>query len=229
MLQSIQYISDSVLLIIFFFNSTADLLNCKIYNGSSIKGGAISVNYGNLSFYGQNVFDSKKAESGGAICINNSTLLLGGNDMFKNNLAGPGSGGSVYAKHSNITLLGDNSFCNQYVNMNSSNFVAKLGGAIAVVSGTLILKTKVSFLNNEAQYGGAMYLKNCQCEVSGSATFLRNSAYYYGVAMFMRKTNCFLHGKVIIKNNSAIDGGGVYYISSSLYFYELTTIQNVHC
>ncbi len=210
---------------IIVFNSTVDIFNCKIYNGSSFVGGAISVHYSNLSFYGQNVFDSNKAESGGAIYINNSILLLGDNNMFKNNLAGPGSGGSVYAKHSNITLLGDNSFSNQYVNMNSLNFVAKLGGAIAVVNGTLILKTNVSFLNNAARYGGAMYLKNCQCEVSGSAAFLCNSA-YFGGAMFMRKTNCYLHGKVIIKNNSARNGGGVYIIRSSLYFYEMTTIQN---
>ncbi len=210
-------------------NSTVDIFNCKIYNGSSFEGGAVSVDSSNLVFHGHNVFDSNNAGFGGALFINNSMILLGDNNTFKNNVAVTetmsetiyGGGGAVYAENSNITLLGYNLFFNEIANFHT--FII-YGGAIAARNSEIVIKNEAAFVNNTALNGGAMYLNNCLCKLNDSVKFLNNSAIYSGGAIYMWKSISFVYDGVVIQNNSARDGGGVYCQHSSFYFYMMTMI-----
>ena len=211
------------------YNSTVDIFNCKIYNGSSFEGGAVSVDSSNLVFHGHNVFDSNNAGFGGALFINNSMILLGDNNTFKNNVAVTetmsetiyGGGGAVYAENSNITLLGYNLFSNEIANFHT--FIL-YGGAIAARNSEIVIKNEAAFVNNTALNGAAMYLDNCLCKLNDSVKFLNNSAIYSGGAIYMWKSISLVYDGVLIQNNSARDGGGVYCQRSSLYFYKMTMI-----
>ncbi len=118
-----------------------------------VEGGAVSIHLSKLSIKGHNVFDSNEASLGGVLFIYNSTIILGDNNTFKNNVAHR-RGGSVYAENSIITLIGYNTFSNE----DSTIFAFSGGGGLAAINCTLIVKNETSLLNNAAYFGGAIYM-----------------------------------------------------------------------
>ena len=123
-------------------------------------------------------------------------------------------GGAVYIE-SNSTLISNTEF-----NYNS----AVTGGAVELVSGTVVI-TWCNFTNSEAfQYGGAIYVDSGSVSISDS-TLTNNSADRSGGAIGVYSGNVSISDS-ILTNNRADYGGAIDVTSGSVSIFDSTLTNN---
>ncbi|MCQ2581597.1 MAG: autotransporter domain-containing protein [Alphaproteobacteria bacterium] len=159
--------------------------NAEFIGNKSNVGGAIALEYGNLTIGEGTIFDSNTAtdgdkQRGGAIAMwrdagpedKHSTLTLNG-VSFKNNQAGS-LGGAIFNEDPNATVT---------INENSSfkNNTAKRGGAI-YNAGTTTVNNSEFNKNTATQYGGAIFVASGTLDVNNS-TFTENNGGVIGGAI----------------------------------------------
>ena len=142
---------------------------CEFQNNSAIKGGALNVIQSDVEVLGQvTLIENRATEAGGGIhllyhseliCKDNSTLKLQRN-------TGSEKGGGIMAVSSNIKVKVDAS---NEILIFEDNYASKGGGLYFEMSSSLvILKSDantthseiVTFHNNSARYGGAIYVSD---------------------------------------------------------------------
>ena len=231
--------------------------NAIFSNNFAEHGGALSsqfrkenVGVATVIITGRSTFISNSARGlGGALYIVGSSLILNGDTAFMKNSA-DGVGGGVLALRSTIAITGDETFHNNSANLSGGAIhagdcnvtiignatfqynLADSGGALSFVgqelhsSGTI--SGSLSFVRNSATYlGGAMFISNGTfLSISGNTTFLYNSAQSGSCAILSQSSKVNLNGTVDFFNNTAFVTGAIVSISSHLTCQGNTTFRN---
>ena len=159
-------------------------LKGKIYflSNSANDGAALSVSLNSyVNFIGNVMLALNRAErDGGAIICTRSSMLLQGFSIFERNEAKDGYGGAVHAVDCKIVVKGMHVF---------NNNKASYGGVLSLVSDskiTLLTSVKLVFINNSADFGGAMYIEDTMSptDCMDDTKLLTNSS-------FVLRSECF--------------------------------------
>ena len=185
-------------------------LNSTFVNNSASSGGAIySLNDLRRSFLSHvKILDSK--------FMNNTASAFGGATYLRSNLYGKNlleingsefdgnnatDGGAIYStEYTNFNILNSN-FTNNNALPNSSS-MSGLGGAVFLNGNGTVLNS--TFVNNSAEYGGAVFWNRADGNLT-SSSFINNSA-YYGGAVYWSGADGRLSGSTFIGNNASYGG-----------------------
>ena len=215
--------------------------NTNGFDLSSV-GGGVQLLESNATFTG-NKFIANFAQSGGAVSVFlDSCANFSGNSFVDNTVGGEGGGVSIFQSVVNFTedrFTGNSatrggSIVSVYstIIINhcniSSNSANESGGAI-FAEGNLVLANgrgdcSVGIYNssriesNSAQYGGAVYLLNCDLQISQNVVCKDNTADYGGCLSLISSAAIISTDSNIEFNNANLYGGGVYAARSDLYF-----------
>lgn len=199
-------------------------------NEQEVKGGAIYQGAGELEI-GDNaqlknnyaVACEGKNSMGGAVYIESqSHFSATGNALFEKNAAK--LGGAVYLSE-NCAIAdidGEVVFKDNYATKEAGQQAVNYdgdAGAIYADKTTLSIKNGASFINNNASYGGAIYLKQKVKMTAESATFHENRAQVNGGAVYSYYNESepegvneilLLGDTDLTQNRSGQDGGAIY-------------------
>ena len=158
--------------------------SCMIENGYHFTGGTLYIEDSNVTFKGHNVFLNNTANiSAGAMYGLRSQIQLSGKNTFKRNRIVMEeykyncNGTVIHVEFSNISLNGYFKFHYNQIIENSGCFYSfGHGGAIAASYSTLTTQRVSYFINNSNISGGAIYLLNSECLISGHVEFEGNVA-----------------------------------------------------
>ena len=165
-------------------------------NASTSGGGAISAHESSVSFGGITSFLYNSADTGGAIHVDNSTVLWAGDDtQFISNSAN--DGGAIYAvSFSSVSWDGDDTL---FVN----NTAFSDGGAIHADT------SHVDWYGN-----GAQFLSNSAGQ-DGGAVFSTESSWLDQDSRVLWDAN----GTQFVSNTAGRDGGAIALVGSSVYLW----------
>ena len=147
------------------------------------------------------------------------------------------SGGAVFIADSTVEFLGFISFIGYY---------ATNGGAIVAFNSLLIIQGNMTFTNNRAaENGGALnifsrdmyftamnsptnnyYEGSSSTTVTGTVTFIENSAMDYGGAVYVDRSNLQLLGDTLFVGNDAWTGGAIFAESGKITLSMTVDIAN---
>ena len=115
------------------------------------------------------IFRENFASEGGAVFIQNITLILHESSAFISNKANSEDGGALIAKGSKITFAGSFNLFGVCLHNFENNSAGQKGGALFLSKSLLYFDSNhVSFTRNEALLGGALFVKDFSmyCEES---------------------------------------------------------------
>ena len=202
--------------VLFEGDSTITLTNNKAYN----KGGAVYINYRTVKFVENSkvTFNNNSANSGGAIyyfhtCISTTLIVwfTGSSTITFDNNKSNDKGGAVCVDGTVPTITYENCYP-----LDFSNF------------------SKVTFTNNKAFNGGAIYVGyniNIKSQEKSTLEFRNNQA-HIGGAIYSYVSNITFKGNssAMFNNNAALQDGGVLfsYRQCNISFMENATANFVH-
>ena len=156
-----------------------------------------------------------------ALVVTNTNITLAGNTFIHNNyhfeefvcVSQCMKGGAVTAVHSNLIFTGNTTFLeNSAVSIRSSAsfFSFSSWGAIFTYNTVINFNGTSNFINNSADYGGAINTyNNTIINFNGTSNFINNSANLGGGAIYTyNNTIINFNGTSNFINNSAGGGGG---------------------
>ena len=155
--------------------------SCKFENGHHSSGGALYIEDSNVTFGGHNDFLNNTANNtAGAIYGLRSQIQFNGSGTFIRNIAGMENGHNpngtaIHVEFSSISLKGHYNFSDNHVII--LDWYAIAGGAIDASHSSLTLQGVFFFNNNSNINGGAIWLDNSNCLISGHAVFAGNKAF----------------------------------------------------
>ena len=174
-------------------------------------GGAVMLRNGsNLTIEGRAMFSNNSADSGAGLFSVNSSLSIMGEVSFVENSAKYSRGGAIFAFNSVVLCRGDVSFqCNHAVS----------GGGLFVKRSALTFQERVTFKQNEADYGGGgTYALESNVTTSGRVSFVNNTTDVGGAMAFEgSEAQLILHSPIIMDfrgNQAYFVGGGIYFLDS---------------
>ena len=178
--------------------------------------GSFSANKSNISFSGCVSFtDCSPPENatayfkeGGALTLYQTSLTLHGMARFENNYAE--IGGAIVAVESKVYLNNE-----VYVLNNGGS---GSGGALNIYQTTLTLHGMARFVNNHAEFGGAIVARESEVYLNDEVHVLNNSASVTGGGLYLSQSQLISHleSNVTISNNYATESGGGLHAVSSL-------------
>ena len=155
----------------------------------------------NISMSAVTIVQAKTLEiSGVAVQYSQqSGIAINDSNATVTNLTIAGNNGiGLYSEHSTINILGTS------ISQKNSN------SSIMVYESEMFLHGVLSFYQNQAKYGGAMYIHNSTVVSDAMLNFTSNSATGHGGAMYIVASEVNLTGNVRFVNNCAgIAGGGI--------------------
>ena len=196
---------------IFCDSSTLTINTAYFYKNFALqgKGGAISAENGVIVFQGTNYFVNNFALGGGAMLLNDSTVTLNESVFFNN---GAIDGRNELLKHLIIKefseyqqlidglSIGKANYLSLNFDRNNSiddynvceNSATLNGGAVQSVNTSMTIDGEVTFGNNTAFHGGAMFLTRTKLLLSSTAkaVFIQNRAYSRGGAIYVKDSQC---------------------------------------
>ena len=218
-------------------HSNASFVSCLFQENTGYDdGGAISViDNSNVTLDGNVFIDNKAVCSGGAIYALDSSLVLLdtlGNTFTHNSAQ---SGGAICLNNSRIDIVNDRlltytpvpsqtGYYDAFRSTFSHNKAVCNGGAIYLLDSEASLNGAVTnFQNNHAYYGGAIFMKRTSLLLGGEVVnFVNNSAIYSGGGIQVTRLSR-LHitaEEVNFSNIRSRVGGGLF-----VYFSEVQVIQ----
>ena len=186
---------------------------------------------GNVSFTNNSV-SCFSCTGGGIFVYNNSNVTLK-DAIFANNYACLQGGGLAAQVDSTILMTGKVSFINNSANAGggilltwstmeittelslTQNSAHQNGGGISIfagrmsVSGSVILADNSAYGNQYGKYGGGMDVRDTIITVTGTMSFVNNSA-DLGGGIYFDVSNMTISGKVYFVRNNAIAGGAIF-------------------
>ena len=182
-------------------------------------GGAIHSTGTNLIIQESSFINNVAYESGGAILASKSSLLL--NEITLDSNSAKSYGGAIRCTDSEVDMVGNNMFHN--------NSCQVSGGALHCSSSKLKIVYGIAcFLFNEAEFGGAVYLRRTNTLFSGNVTMSKNKAasggalYTDGLKTNIIKATCL----TLQENTAASDGGAMYVAGGQATLGGNITIEN---
>ena len=176
--------------------------NCSATNN----GGAIYARGTHANFSGTNVFRANRAQLGGGMYTDQSSLNLPGDNTFTDNTAG-NKGGGIYAQRSKMSFSG--------IGLFRGNLAQLDGGGIYADGSNLNFSANLTISSNAAQVGGGIYSDNSTMNSNGWNVVESNVATYYGGGVFMRRTLLVHIGNNKFSVNSAGEGGAIHATANS--------------
>ncbi len=221
---------------------TRMVLQNNVFEGNeAIHGGALLVYHSTVVLTRHNTFLGNNASvHGGGIAVLIGEVVFRGSAVFSNNYAE--SGGSIHAAQSNITFEGDmemsegcflrgeltsfNTNCDSCTLHTHTRFVQNLaqrGGGITLRESTMEhTGGALIFAGNEATSGGAVFCSDDSgVIVYGATLFTDNSVLEKGGAVYMEYSEMIAESKNVSfhRNSADINGGGIYTSSSKIVVY----------
>ena len=219
---------------IFLQQSTVNITNSSVSNCNNTQGSAIYASCSTINFFGSNhfsrnrvllkgtlfvfsssvffngstIFNGNKGFGtflqGGAIYMENSTVVIQGTANFTENSIVNGVGGAISAHSSNLSINATVIFCNNSANDD--------GGAIQAEVSYVQLSGGVTFENNQATSGGAIYTVGGSVLTTGNISFVSNIADYGGAMGLEDSTQLVLRSPLVASfyDNEADIGGAIY-------------------
>jgi predicted outer membrane repeat protein len=227
-----------------YYQSVVVIWDCNFIGIQGLIGAAMYISESIAVFIGNNVFTNNTATYGGSLYLLNSIVLLNGTNSFvynnattnssyteKRNRFVRGSGGAIYSKASNLTIINASIFVN-----NSAQYY---GGAIAAEDGHIVVQGSciIHFERNAAPFGGAVAFYNVTSFFSGRVSFINNKAAVGGTLMmhrggiqlgtlesgvstaarYRRIVDNSNHSFITFLGNTAREGGTIKAISSAIF------------
>ena len=208
-------------------------------NAAFALGGAISLIRSSMQLFGSLSFVQNSARYGSALyiqtsnisfCVNcTTTAQLLNHLIFRSNYEYANEGAQYIIRNLVITAVLRNSLNVKLENIFSSN---SLGGAVMLIDSLMLLCGNVSFINNTAKSGGAIFTKssnitfgiNCRA-AHVRLLFQNNFAFDRGGALSVLKGSVYFHSccnnsfisklNIIFENNSANNIGGAISLAAS--------------
>ena len=177
---------------IIVMGSSITFESCKFENGYHRKGGTLYIEDSNVTFEGHNVFLNNKNENYelGTIMYGLRSQMQLSDSVFVGNRTGEriNCDSIIYIEFSSISLNGYFKFhSNRNVELRYWCFYD--GSAIAASYSSLTLQGVVYFNNYASYRGGAIWLNNSKCLISGHVKFLSNKAFLDGGAISARNSS----------------------------------------
>ena len=218
----------------------AKIENCTFdSNGAGDRGGAIYCAYGDVNIT-NSVFTNNRAYTyGGAISILSDAETVISNSTFTGNVAETERGGAIRNNGGKLTIIQSNfneneahnlggavsSFAGAETTVIESNFnnntAGERGGAL-YSEGHLNVSDS-SFVNNTADYGGAISNQNNAISIILNSTFRNNSASHRGGAIRNNAGYLTINGSTFENNRAVAEYGGAV---SSFAGAETTVIES---
>ena len=176
---------------------TGSLLLTNSYAGG--QGGALNAQSSTINITGTMSLANNSADNvGGGITFDGSSMSVSGNVSFTNNSVGcfSCSGGGLFTQNSNITIR-DAIFANNHASCQQG------GGILAQVGSTILLTGRVSFVNNSANAGGAVFLSWSTMEITTEVSLMQNSAHINGAGISIFASRMSVSGSVQFADNYA--------------------------
>ena len=177
---------------------TGSLLLTGGYSGG--QGGALNAQWSTINITGTMSLTNNSADNvGGGITFDGSSMIVSGNVSFTNNSVGCFScsgGGFFMTQNSNVTIR-DAIFANNHASCQQG------GGILAQVDSTILLTGRVSFVNNLANAGGAVFLSWSTMEVTTEVSLTQNSACINGAGISIFASRMSVSGSVLFADNYA--------------------------
>ena len=213
--------------------STAHITDSSFFNGAHTCGGAFCIIQSMAIFSGTNSFVSNRALYGGAFCVGNSMVVFNGTTTFDGNgIFEHGGrvvqGGAIYVRNSTLDFHGLATFDNNSAILPIKHKLG-VGGAIAAYSRTkLHFHANVTFSNNIAESGGAVYNDFSDLQLLGNATFRQNSAILIGGAIHSVSGGVVLTGSINFADNMAKSGGGTAFEGNARLIFQTPLAANFY-
>ena len=179
---------------------TGNLLLTSGYAGG--QGGALNAQWSTIKITGTMSLANNSADNvGGGTTFDGSSMIVSGNVSFTNNSVGcfSCSGGGLFTQNSNVTIR-DAIFANNHASCQQGG---QGGGILAQVDSTILLTGRVSFVNNSANAGGAVFLSWSTMEVTTEVSLMQNSARINGAGISIFASRMSVSGSVLFSDNYA--------------------------
>lgn len=228
-----------------------NVYNTTFYNNRATYGGAV-YNFGSTISYFKNVsfIDNIADNNGGAVKPSSNTVatfedcLFSGNQASSNAAVGPASEctGSTYCtvfrrcrfyKNYASSIAGALALVASTVLEDvvfDSNYCADTAGALYMYLDVATSLSNLTFINNTAPNGAAIYIEGSTIfDFEGTTTFVNNTARYLSLSeptgigggfAIVRSAGVNFNGPVVFLNNAAGTGGGAYIGGSSVVSFE---------
>lgn len=182
-------------------------------------GGCIGLEIGTLTIINCTFTNCKASNSGGAIYVSNSDLLVT-NSVFENNIAQSTydeGGGGIYFDGVNNSI----SIINNEFNAN----IGKYGGAIQInISNNVIIRNNMFSFNLANSKGGVLYT-NCDITNIISCEFTNNYA-QKGGSIYIENGIIHITGQSLFEGNGATEGATIYNSESEIYIENVQFLKN---
>ena len=177
-------------------------------NKARCNGGALfSLMNTMLQIGGENCsFIGNKAQNGGVICVEYSTVEIYAQYLSMVHNFANDSGGGMHLSSSHLISSNGISLVISENQANCGN-----GGALYATDSNLQMSSFIKIRNNSASInGGGVYLRNTTLEVSGKNTYIAyNTANFSGGGLHALNSSVMINGTVHFASNRAENGGGI--------------------
>ena len=180
--------------------------NCTFTSNKALEGGSSEERRGGGLYIAEyvvaslknSIFDGNEStQYGGAVNVARGSVLNVTATNFNNNKAS--TGGAIWLYLGTSLTVSDGEF--------SGNSAAKLGGA--VYSYETVKYSEITFKNNVASSGGALYVAGGAATVD-DCIFTENNASSYGGSIYVADETELVASDVVLSGNTAIRGGAIY-------------------
>lgn len=202
-------------------SSTLSLSNLALEHGNATSGGAIQASASDIIVTDCNITANSGTDFGGALSLEDSTLVFGGNVTFQRNRA-TSQGGAVYVISSSVTLGGTARF---------EDNICERGAALALEFSLLNLNGESYFVNNTAGVsGGSIFGVDSTMNVSGQEAYAYFAGNFagtdFGGALYWRGNDASIsiEAPSYFVNNSGPTAGAVYLSGRGLQAFLSETI-----
>ena len=216
-------------------DTKANIINSTFkYNNATKKGGAIDCNAENIGIYNITFNSNYAGEYGAALCVESGEIgNIAKNNTFKNNHAGISGGAIALLNVSNIDIdydhfientanvgggavyvAGGSNDCTldycDFTGNSITNTTGGHGGAIYIV-GDAINVLNSNFTDNEASYGGAIFVGNESADTTIThVLFDKNTADVNGGAILITGSGVVINDTLFQSNIAGESGGAAY-------------------
>ncbi len=210
-------------------SSSLDAKDITVTNNRSSMNGILYLNGKEFVIDNMSASGNSAMQNGGVIYTSGSGSLSVTDSVFDKNTVTNGAGGSIYHTAGNATIANvsftENSAKNGGVIYTSGNGTLSIndsvfdkntatngsGGSICHTAGNATI-ANVSFTENSAKNGGAVYLNDADAQLT-DVTFSKNTATTNGGAVDIVGSRVTLTGTSGFSNNSAGSHGGAVYVT----------------
>lgn len=218
---------------------------CTFTSNSASNGGAVYASgTGSVEISGCTFTSNYSEENGGAIYIlSGSEVKLSGTDIFSKNYASSGNGGAIYIDgtgkltNDSAALTFENNYTEGYDESASdiediTEIESGYGGAVCITGSSVVEFGTVTFTDNRAALGGAIYISNGTINFTGTSALGTSGAgnrAYNGAGIFAAGGTINFTGSSTFAYNMALDSGGGIYITgngTALNFSSAPTFSN---